>query len=226
VFISYRRSNISWALAIYQDLTAHGYDVFFDYDGIASGDFERVIIENITARSHFLVLLTPTALERCDDPDDWLRREIETALAKKRNIVPLMLDGFDFALQRRACAMRSMRKAILGCLVTHISRPSSRPPGLFETPASMKTSESFEPGERVQPPVRELPDEQTQALRARSVRREQLIEMLVMEENRFERACGAAPKPPGACQLPAQTDQAGRPRPGSRGAQLGAGGQV
>jgi transposase len=43
-------------------------------------------------------------------------------------------------------------------------------------------------GERVQPPVRELPDEQTQALRALWVRREQLIEMLVMEENRFEHA--------------------------------------
>ena len=43
-------------------------------------------------------------------------------------------------------------------------------------------------GERVQPPVRELPDEQTRALRALWVRREQLIEMLVMEENRFEHA--------------------------------------
>jgi transposase len=43
-------------------------------------------------------------------------------------------------------------------------------------------------GERVQPPVRELPDEQTQALRALWVRREQLIEMLLMEENRLEHA--------------------------------------
>jgi len=41
-------------------------------------------------------------------------------------------------------------------------------------------------GERNQPPLRELPDEQTQALRALWVRREQLIEMLVMEENRLE----------------------------------------
>jgi tetratricopeptide (TPR) repeat protein len=31
------------------------------------------------------------------EPGDWLRREIETALATRRNIVPLMLDGFDFA---------------------------------------------------------------------------------------------------------------------------------
>src|ERR1019366_3242 len=96
VFLSYRRTNIPWALAIFQNLTQHGYDVFFDYNGIASGDFERVILGNITARAHFLVLLTPSALERCDDPADWLRREIEAALATQRNIVPLMLEGFDF----------------------------------------------------------------------------------------------------------------------------------
>jgi transposase len=41
-------------------------------------------------------------------------------------------------------------------------------------------------GEQTQPPLRELPDEQSQALRALWVRREQLIEMLGMEENRLE----------------------------------------
>lgn len=102
VFMSYRRSNIPWALAIFQNLTHHGYDVFFDYNGIASGDFEQVILGNITARAHFLVLLTPSALERCDDPNDWLRREIETALASQRNIVPLMLEGFDFGTPKIA----------------------------------------------------------------------------------------------------------------------------
>src|SRR5271157_6441377 len=96
VFLSYRRTNAPWALAIFQNLTHYGYDVFFDFSGIASGDFERVIIGNIKARAHFLVLLTPSALERCGDPGDWLRREIETAMATQRNIVPLMLEGFDF----------------------------------------------------------------------------------------------------------------------------------
>ena len=96
VFISYRRSNAPWALAIFQNLTQHGYDVFFDFLGIASGDFGRVILENITARAHFLVLLTPSALERCGEPGDWLHREIETALDTRRNIVPLMLESFDF----------------------------------------------------------------------------------------------------------------------------------
>jgi len=97
VFISYRRVNASWALAIFQNLTQNGYDVFFDFTGIASGDFETVILENIRARAHFLALLTPSALERCTEPTDWLRREIETALDSGRNIVPLMLEGFDFS---------------------------------------------------------------------------------------------------------------------------------
>jgi hypothetical protein len=96
VFVSYRRTDEAWGLAIFQDLTQHGYDVFIDYDGIASGNFETVILENIRARAHFLVLLTPTALERCGDPKDWMRREIEAALDSQRNIVPLMLAGFDF----------------------------------------------------------------------------------------------------------------------------------
>jgi hypothetical protein len=77
--------------AVFQDLKHNGYDVFFDFQGIASGDFERVILEYIRARAHFLVLLTPSALEPCGDRGDWLRREIETALETRRNIVPLML---------------------------------------------------------------------------------------------------------------------------------------
>lgn len=97
VFISYRRDHGGvWARAIYQDLVANGYDAFFDFQSIDSGDFSRIIIENIKARAHFLVLLAPSALERCDDPNDWLRREIETAIEYKRNIVPIMLESFDF----------------------------------------------------------------------------------------------------------------------------------
>jgi hypothetical protein len=112
VFLSYRRTNIPWALAIFQNLEQHGYDVFFDYEGLASGDFESVILGNITARAHFLVLLTPSALERCDEPADWLRREIETALANQRNIVPLMLEGFDFGTPRIASQLTDKLAAL------------------------------------------------------------------------------------------------------------------
>ncbi|HET9591077.1 MAG TPA: TIR domain-containing protein, partial [Anaerolineales bacterium] len=97
VFISYRRNDISWALAVYQYLTSQKYDVFFDYTSIPSGDFEQIIVSNIRARAHFILILTPTSLDRCSEPGDWLRREIETAIEERRNIVPLFFDGFDFS---------------------------------------------------------------------------------------------------------------------------------
>jgi hypothetical protein len=93
VFISYRRDTPWFARAVFQSLTQYGYDVFLDYTGLASGDFESVILENIRARAHFVVLLTPSALERCTEPADWLRREIETALESRRNIVSLTQEG-------------------------------------------------------------------------------------------------------------------------------------
>ncbi|MBN1453242.1 MAG: toll/interleukin-1 receptor domain-containing protein [Anaerolineales bacterium] len=98
VFISYRRKDVYRALAIYQYLTSHGYDVFFDYTNISSGDFEQIIVANIRARAHFILILTPTALDRCNEPGDWLRREIETAIDERRNIVPLFIEDFSFDL--------------------------------------------------------------------------------------------------------------------------------
>ena len=99
VFISYRRTNLPWALFVYQNLTMHGYDVFFDYQSIDSGNFESVILDNIRARAHFIVILSPSALENCNKPDDWLRREIETAIDENRNIIPFMVESFDFGSQ-------------------------------------------------------------------------------------------------------------------------------
>lgn len=109
-FLSYRRANIAWALAIFQDLTQHGYDVFFDFKGIASGDFERVILANIEARAHFIVLLTPSALDRCNDANDWLRREIEIALSIQRNIVPIALEGFNFNAAQLTGALSALSR--------------------------------------------------------------------------------------------------------------------
>lgn len=97
VFLSYRRKDQYKALVVYQDLTSRGYDVFLDYTSIHSGDFEQIIVSNIKARAHFVLILTPTALDRCDEPDDWLKREIEIAIDEKRNIVPLFFDDFSFS---------------------------------------------------------------------------------------------------------------------------------
>ena len=96
VFISYRRTNFYTALAVYQDLTANGYDCFFDYESIDSGDFETVIFENIRYRAHFVVILSPSALERLGEKNSVMRREVELAIDEKRNIIPLMMESFDF----------------------------------------------------------------------------------------------------------------------------------
>jgi tetratricopeptide (TPR) repeat protein len=114
------------------------------------GHFESVILGTITSQAHFLVLLTPSALERCDDPADWLRREIETALDGHRNIVPLMLEGFDFGTPSIAsgltgklallkkyngmsvsveyfdAAMQKLREKFLNVPLTAVLHPASR----------------------------------------------------------------------------------------------------
>jgi len=120
VFISYRRADRWPALAVFKDLTQHGHDVFIDYDGIASGDFERSIVDNIRARGHFVILLTPTALERCDDPADWLRREIVIALESQRNVVPLLLSGFTMQSPIASARLRGALEPLRRCQALNV----------------------------------------------------------------------------------------------------------
>ncbi len=96
VFISYRRTNIYMARAVYANLRANGYDAFLDYQSLDSGDFSQSLLNQIAARAHFVVILTPSALERCTSPDDWMRKEIEYAIEQKRNVIPLLFEGFKF----------------------------------------------------------------------------------------------------------------------------------
>ena len=126
VFISYRRSVSSYiARAVFMDLRAYGYDVFMDVESIDSGTFDTIILNQIAARAHFVVILTPGSVERCTQPNDWLRREIEYAMDLQRNIVPLLANDFSFkdakpylkgklkqveALQRAHCAPRLLRR--------------------------------------------------------------------------------------------------------------------
>jgi hypothetical protein len=52
VFISYRRAvSAGWARAIFDDLDAHGHDVFMDVESIDSGAFETIILNQIAARA-------------------------------------------------------------------------------------------------------------------------------------------------------------------------------
>jgi formylglycine-generating enzyme required for sulfatase activity len=98
VFLSYRRDKSKHlARSIYQDLKMHGWDVFLDVTTIDSGDFDRIILNQIGARAHFILLISPGSLERCANAGDWVLREIEEAVRLDRNFVPMIEEGADFA---------------------------------------------------------------------------------------------------------------------------------
>ncbi|MCA9884732.1 MAG: tetratricopeptide repeat protein, partial [Anaerolineae bacterium] len=108
IFLSYRRSVAQHlSLMLFKELQNRGYDVFRDYNSIGSGNFEKIIKSQIATRDHFILLLTPSTLDRCNydqealnpespNNDDWLRKEIEYALLTRRNIVPLVIDGYEW----------------------------------------------------------------------------------------------------------------------------------
>ena len=52
-----------------------------------------MILREIEARAHFLVLLEPVRWTAIAEPGDWLRREIAHALTHRRNVVPLLASG-------------------------------------------------------------------------------------------------------------------------------------
>jgi|GEM_PF-1965825 len=98
IFIAYRRTNAFPARAVFEYLRKEGFDCFLDIEGIEAGDsFENIIMNQIRERDIIIVIITPSALERTQNPEDWLRRELEEALRLKKTIVPLMSDGFTWA---------------------------------------------------------------------------------------------------------------------------------
>ena len=97
IFISYRRDGGESTAKILRDkLEELGYHVFFDVESLRSGDFNTRLYSVIDECQDFLIVLSPNALDRCVNEDDWVRLEIEHALKKEKNIVPVMLRGFFF----------------------------------------------------------------------------------------------------------------------------------
>ena len=59
------------------------------FDELKDGVFDRRIMEAIDAAPIFMVILSPHALDRCANADDWVRREIEYALEHDRHFIPI-----------------------------------------------------------------------------------------------------------------------------------------
>ncbi len=95
VYLSYRRSFSHYlALSLFHALRARGFDVYMN-----AGDYDlrdSIDLAQIEARPHFLIVLTPCLIETLQNADDPMWREIEQAIHTRRNIVPLLTNGFTF----------------------------------------------------------------------------------------------------------------------------------
>ena len=95
IFISYRREG-GEALAhlIHDRLRQKNYRVFLDVESLRSGMFNNALYKKIEECEDFLIVLPKNALNRCVDPEDWVRLEIDHALELNKNIIPIMMRNF------------------------------------------------------------------------------------------------------------------------------------
>lgn len=99
VFVSYRRSNGSQLASLLKvHLQLRGFSVFIDVERLEAGKFDNNLLQSIRQAKHFLLVLTPKALERCiqdNECKDWVHREIVAALQSQCNIIPI-IDNFQW----------------------------------------------------------------------------------------------------------------------------------
>src|SRR5262245_1848271 len=105
VFISYRRDDTSGeARALFKDLAATlgSRSVFMDVDTIALGhDFREAVRERLGSSDIMLTLIgrawvrskDASGRKRLDNPDDFVRLEIEAALKRGIPVIPVLVQG-------------------------------------------------------------------------------------------------------------------------------------
>jgi flagellar biosynthesis GTPase FlhF len=105
IFISYRRGDSAGFAGRIYDRVASRLNrerVFFDVDNIELGaDFVRVLSGRVAECDALIVIIGKNWLSstdeenrrRLDDPDDFVRIEIETALQRNIPVIPVLVDG-------------------------------------------------------------------------------------------------------------------------------------
>jgi hypothetical protein len=105
IFISYRRDSSRHASGRLADDLAQAFgsaSIFRDIEGIEPGvDFTRSLEKALRSCAVMLVVIGPQWLDasnahgrrRLEQEDDWVRLEIETALARDIRVIPILLEG-------------------------------------------------------------------------------------------------------------------------------------
>jgi len=105
VFLSYRREDAAPYARLLQFLLRErlpGTPIFMDLDSIEAGlDFAEVISEAVSSCAVLVALIgrqwatltDEEGRQRLDDPDDYVRFEIRTALERGVRVIPVLVDG-------------------------------------------------------------------------------------------------------------------------------------
>lgn len=94
VFLSYRRDGGATVARLLCDvLEKRGITVFFDTVTLGAGDFGEAIGRHLEAAKNVVFIVSPDVFERCNDENDWVRKELELSLAAKKNIIPVFVNG-------------------------------------------------------------------------------------------------------------------------------------
>src|SRR5215475_524756 len=105
IFISYRRDTSAGAAGRLADRLVQHFgrnQVFIDVDTIEPGvDFVTTLSDQVAQCSAFVVVIGPGWADvrnsggerRLDDPHDYLRIEVESALKRDIRIIPVLVDG-------------------------------------------------------------------------------------------------------------------------------------
>jgi hypothetical protein len=106
IFINYRRDDSApYALAIagYLEKKFGKHNIFIDVDHMLPGLKFKTVLENKLRQCRVMLAITrpnwvdardeKTGSRRIDDPEDWVRLEIERALARNIPVIPVLVAG-------------------------------------------------------------------------------------------------------------------------------------
>lgn len=137
IFISYRRDDSRENVGRIHDYLRQGFEeehLFLDVDRQAAGEDYRAVIGRALDKAEVVLVvigvrwLAPAAADggrRIDDPEDMVRIEIETALARGRRVVPLLVQ--DAAVPAPAQLPPSLRELAYKTALPVRSDPDFKP---------------------------------------------------------------------------------------------------
>jgi len=86
IFVSHSHKDNEWCREFVATLTAAGWDVWYDKQGLHGGAaFISVIQRELAARPNFMPILTPDAWA-----SEWVQREIQLAMVERKQVIPVL----------------------------------------------------------------------------------------------------------------------------------------